>query len=117
MSGKSGQLKTNSPDPLDIRHAQVVEKYEQYKSKVPSLTKNQLADRIVVFLNYGSDISRGYIRIVFDSLDSTLATMKGVSPNAVASTPARALPIEDGEDSGESGESGGGTTSSRGQST
>ena len=122
MSGKSGQLKATSPGPLDIRHAQDVAKYEEYKRKEPNLTETHLSDRIVVFFNHGSDISRGYIRIVFDSLNDPLATKKGVSPNAVASTPAPAQPaqlppIEESEDSGESGESGGGADSSGGKSS
>ena len=93
MSGKSGQLKPTTPGPLDIRHAQVGEKYEAYKRKYPRLTETQLSEKIAVFFNHGSDVSRGYLRKTFDSLDDPLATKKGVSPNAVAEIPARDPPV------------------------
>ena len=108
MSGKSGQLKPTSPGPLDIRHAQVVAKYKEYKRKDPRLTETQLSEKIAVFFNHGIDVFRGYLRKTFDDLDDTLATKKGVSPNAVAGTPARDPPAQlpPIEESGESGKSG-----------
>jgi hypothetical protein len=87
MSGKSGQLKPTSPGPLDIRHAQVVARYERYERKYPCLIETQLSENIAVFFNHGSDVSRGYLRKIFDSLDESFATKKGVSPNVVARTP------------------------------
>ncbi len=59
MSGKSGQLKPTSPSPLDIRHAQVVAKYEDNNRKDPRLTETQLSEKIAVYFNHGSDVSRG----------------------------------------------------------
>jgi hypothetical protein len=111
MLRKSGQLKPTSPRPLEIMHPQVVAKYEEYKKKDPRLTKTQLSENIAIFFNNGSDVSRGYLRKAFDSLDDPLATKKGVFPNAVATTPARdppaqLPPIEESGESGENGESG-----------
>jgi len=108
--GKSGELKPTSPGPLDIRHAQIVAKYVEYLWKDPNLTETQLSEMIVVFFNHGSVVSKRYVRKIFDFLDDPLATKKGVSPDAVAASPATAppaplSPIDEG--AGESGESSG----------
>jgi hypothetical protein len=112
MTGKSGELRKTAPGPNDIRHAQVIAKYEEIRSKNKTLTAEQISQQIAGFFNHSSSISKGYIRKTFDSLDDPLANKKGVRPDDVAS-PARAppaplMPIDEGAgESGESGESGG----------
>jgi hypothetical protein len=43
MTGKSGELKKMAPGPNDIRHAQVIAKYEEFRSKKPILTAEQIS--------------------------------------------------------------------------
>jgi hypothetical protein len=68
MSSKHGELKSTSLGPLDIRHTQAVAKYEEYKRKEPGLTENQLSEKIAVYFNHGINVSRGYLRKIFDDL-------------------------------------------------
>ncbi len=62
MTGKKGSLQQTSPGSLDIRHAQVVAKYEEYKKRNPNYTETQISENIALFFNHSSDVSRGYLR-------------------------------------------------------
>ena len=104
---KQGRLADFTPGILQIRHAQVMFKYRQWRSKDKTLTEEQISQKIAGFFNHSSDISRGYKRLTFDSLTEPLATKQGISSSSPA-PPARPLPpIEEAEGAGESGESGG----------
>ena len=78
MTGKSGELKPTAPGPNDIRHAQVIAKYEESKQKDPNLTEDEISKRIAAFINHNAEISKKNLRKTFHSLDDPLATKKGV---------------------------------------
>jgi hypothetical protein len=111
---KSGELKNHVPGVLEIRHAQVMFKYREYKARYNSMTETQISERIAIFFNHSSDISRGYKRLTFDSLSDPLATKRGVT-SSTRETPRTAAPAalldpieEGGGDSEGGGESSGG---------
>jgi hypothetical protein len=101
MTGKKGSLQPTSPGPLDIRHAHVVAKFEEYKKMNPNYTETHISEKIVLFFNHSSDVSRGYLRKTFDSLSDPLDTKKGVSPSAVARPAAPLPPIDENECGGD----------------
>ncbi len=111
MTGRRGELKSTSPAPNDIRHAQVIDRYEDFKRKDPNLTEDQISEKIAAFFNHSAEISKKYLRKTFDSLDSPLATKKslGAEGEARGAAPASLSPIE--VDSGESSGPGGGAPS------
>ena len=49
-----------------------------YKEKFPILTETKISEKIAGYLNHYSDISRGYKRIIFDSLSDSLATKRSI---------------------------------------
>ncbi len=108
MTGRSGELKSTAPAPNDIRHAQVIAKYQEFQRKDASLTEDEISKRIASFFNHNAEISKKYLRKTFDSLNSPLATKKGLGAEGEArgAAPAALSPIEEG--SGESSVSGGG---------
>ncbi len=111
MTGKKGSLQQTSPGPLNIRHAQVVARYEEYKKRNPNYTETQISEKVAFFFNHSSDVSRGYVRKISNSLSDPLATKKGVSPSAVTRPAIPLPPIDESEGGGESkggGESSGG---------
>jgi len=114
MTEKSGELKPTALGPNDIRHAQVIAKYEEFKGKDPNLTKDQISKKIAAFFNHIAEISKKYLRKTFNSLDDPLATKNGLGAegearSAAPAAPASLSPIQ--EDSGESsGPGGGGAT-------
>ncbi len=99
MTGRSGELKPTAPGPNDIRHAQVSDRYEEFKRKEPNLTEDQTSKKIAAFFNHSAEISKKYLRKTFDSLADPLATKKGLGAKGQARGAALS-PIE--EDSGES---------------
>ncbi len=56
-TGKKVSLQQTSPGPLDIRHAQVVAKYEEKKIRSPNYTEIHISEKIVIFFNQSSDVS------------------------------------------------------------
>ncbi len=56
---------TNVPGPLDIRHAQFMAKYEEYKKRNPDFTETQISELYYIFFNHFSDVSREYLRKAF----------------------------------------------------
>jgi len=101
MTGKSRELKPTAPGPNDIRHAQVVDRYEEFKRKDPNLTEDRISKQIAAFFNHSAEISKKYLRKTFNSLDNPLASKGGVdAEGATPATPASLSLIQ--EDSGES---------------
>ena len=105
---KSGVLKNHVPGILEIRHAQVMFKYHEYKKKYNNMTETQISERIAIFFNHSSDISRGYKRLTFDSLSDPLATKRGITSSTretprTAAPPALLEPIEEGGGDSEGG--------------
>ena len=109
-----GKLEDHVPGVNDIRHAQVMFKYREYKARYNNMTETQISERIGIFFNHSSDISRGYKRLTFDSLSDPLATKRGITADTrevprAAAPPALLEPIEEGGgDSEGGGESSGG---------
>jgi len=65
---KRGELKNHVPGILEIRHAQVMLNNREHKEQYKNMTETQISERIAIFFNHTSDISRGYKRLSFDSI-------------------------------------------------
>jgi hypothetical protein len=87
-TGRSGELKPTAPGPNDIRHAQVIAKYEEFQRRDASFTEDDIWKKIAAFFNHNAEISKNYLRKTFDSLSSPLATKKDLgaerSPAAIS---------------------------------
>ena len=77
-----GKLIDTSVTPLDVRHAQVTWKHKELSRKNPNLTATQISEKIAGFFNHASDVNIGYLRKTFDSVNSPLATKKGLTEEA-----------------------------------
>lgn len=87
-----GRLIDTSVTPVDVRHAQVTWKHKDMMRKNPSLTAQQISDKIAGFFNHSSDINIGYLRKTFDSIDDPLAKKTSSSPSESSLPPIAETP-------------------------
>jgi hypothetical protein len=59
MTGKKGSLQPTSSGPLDIHHAQVIAKYEEYKKSNPNYTMTQISVKKMFFSSTTPQMSPG----------------------------------------------------------
>ena len=71
---KKGELANHIIGVLEIRHAQVMFKYRQYKEKIPNRTETKISEKTAGYFNHSFEIARGYKRLTLDSLGDPLAT-------------------------------------------